>query len=407
MLNKQLYIRPQLLLICAWIVVVFFDERIMQKFFLSNLIAIGLGLIAIMFSISRGLAKSIYIITGLLLTAWAIAYLQFGLQPGAFQEFFKIFLIIIGGLAVSQLFSTETFEQLLKPFAIVMGAYLFLQAMVIGTPDYNDLRFGLYFSYGNPNTVGFLISICIVLLLYCYRTTAIWKWLLLIFLCALLTKTYSRSAIFGMGVGMIFAFLFRRKEKLTRRDLSCFAVMFLIFTSLYILCEFGHQIDYMPSRTFLGYTYHPHFPHFHKFTIYNIGRFSIADVQKTHLSGRLTTWLAILQMIVSHPKAWLTGFGPGLVTNLNLLYLHYPCIDSLVLNCFYSYGVIGLFISLWFCIKLLITKSQTHRYQIMKAIFGFMMVFTLLVNNTTSASQVLLYGILLVGFILSKEKQVT
>lgn len=403
-LDRKPWIHRQLLLFCAWIVVVFLDEHLIHKLFLSNIVAVGLFIVSGILLLTKPFKESfsILLITGLMIFAVLCSYLQFGLQPNYLEEFSKTVLIIIGGMMLGKLYSTEQFEYILKPFPIVFGCYVFLQAAIIGTPDYNDLRFDLY-SYGNPNTLAFLMSICIVILLYCYRVSSVWKWLFIIFFSIILMRTYSRSAVFGLTGGLLFAFTFRRKKPFSIREVTACIVLLLLLLWFFILYLYGNAIDHLPSPTLLGYYYHPHFPHYHRFAIYNIGRFSLADIQKTHLSGRLVVWSAILKTIAQHPAAWLTGFGPGLVPKLNLLRMHYPTIDSLILKCFYSYGLIGLGISCWFCLKLVTAQAISNRYQILKNILGFFMVFTLVANDTTSASQALLYGMLVVGFIFSKQ----
>lgn len=387
-------INPIIWLYAIWMVIIFFDERLYNKLFLSNLVAIGLCAYTSVIATYEKFKEMRFILAALafIVIITICSSIQFGIQMNFIEELAKSLLVLLGGITISKLYSTEQLEWILKPVPIILTLYFFIQFFIIGAP-LSSSRLSLDRSLGCANTIAYFMAFSIVILLCCYRSNSWWKWLIICFLTYLLADTYSRSTIFGLTLAIVATLLFRRKKKFSKTDCLMLLIPLMIVINLVILEKFAIFLYQHPIPTLVHFDNSPY--------IGGIARFYPHTMDT---SGRFSMWLNIIQTIFQHPKALLTGFGPGLVPQLNLYHNHYLSIDSIVVKFLYSFGIIGLLLAIIFCIKLALPRSETHHYQVLKSMLGILTVFCLLANDTTSASQTILYGMLLIALVFSREK---
>jgi hypothetical protein len=310
-----------------------------------------------------------------------ISILVFGVQQSFMTEFLKYFFVFIGGLLIASVYPSDALAKILRFFPIVLVMYLLFLTWSHGFSFYQYYRLGLSDTLGGPNTVGFFISVAIIVLLADDNAIAkFWlKSIIIIILLTFLASTFSRSAIFGLLLGYLYAFFLKKKKRIS--DIVLFVYMVFVFgLIMYYFSAHAHEL------------YH------HEIAKFNV----FSDVRKTGGSGRLTIWVTVLHQWLIHPKAWLTGFGPGLISKFNLFGVHYKSIDSFAVVSIYSYGIIGFIASLFIYYKLLIVKEDDC-YVNYKRLLGAFLFFVLIVNNTTSASQAVFLGMLIFAFVLSKN----
>lgn len=400
-LSTKPYIHHSLWLFTAWILIIFYDQHIFSSLYLSTAIAIAITGFALFQLIKKSLktAACLIGIASLLCCTSMMAQLQFGAHYNHQIELIKDIIILTGGIALSKLYPTKIFEYVLKPFPPALLLYLLIQASLMGTYTM-DSRFSLDNGIGTANTIAYLICFAIIILFYFNYASNIAKWLMITIFTIFLAKTFSRTAIFGFMGSILFLIIFHRHGSFSKKELSLtFLVLCTIILSFITMYYFTPYLQQWLPHTVSPEKYHPYFNN-----QYNIHRFLINyDFYKTHLSGRITAWIEILHTIWQNPKAWFIGFGPGLLTSINIYNQHFRSIDSFILKLFYYYGISGLIIACWFCYILICNKPSQTRYYAMKIILGFFMAFSLAINDTTSAAQALLYGILMTAFIFSKE----
>lgn len=381
LLSKQIDLKS-LLCILMWILMVFFSSSFFYHAFFSTIIICLVMTVAIVRVV--GLRLDIFflgIFFSIFLAASMISILIFGVQQSFVTEFFKIFFVFIGGMLIASAYTSEAIAKMLRFFPMVLIVYLLFLMWSHGFSFHQDHRLGLPDTLGGPNTVGFFISVAIIILLADDNAIAkFWlKLIIIIILLTFLATTFSRSAIFGLLLGYLYAF-FLKKKKRTSGIVLFVCIVFIFWLMMHYFSAHADELYY------------------HEFAKFNV----FSDVKKTGGSGRLTIWVTVLRQWFVHPKAWLTGFGPGLISKFNLFDMRYKSIDSFPMMSIYSYGIIGFIASLFIYYKLLIVKKDDC-YVNYKRLLGAFLFFVLIVNNTTSASQAVFLGMLIFAFVLSRN----
>lgn len=352
-----------------------------------------------------------------LLTSSFISYLFFGLQPNAIPELFKIIIVFSGGLLLARTLSEKTLIQVISPYPYVIISVLLFILSIWGnsTPAARDGRLGFYYSLGAPNTVGFLLASALLILVFQSSTIfryRVLKWVYIFFGMILLTITYSRSAIFGFFIALILTNILYKKFSIIHY--KSFLIVFAIFLSIFMTPT--HLINHLlmdkpflfrlivsppqmrPSPWLLSEenSVQPTSP---TDSNANTKRFYY---DQRFGSGRLGLWKGLINNSIKQPVSLAIGFGPGLIQDPQLRKID-TSTDSLIFLGWHSYGIIGLFIAIVFLIQLSFRKyGDTLSTGMLKTSFSLFLLFTLVINNSTSAQQVLLLGMFIVAFVFSK-----
>lgn len=412
--------------ILFWVFVIFLNWRFVPKLFISNvaLIVVLAVLACALFFYDKKKLCFIIIFAGIVSLCAGISMAIFGVNPGAVEELSKVILGVIGGLIIAKALTYSTIVNFLRPFPVVMMVYLILLMVILnaGVFDAHD-RLALYFTLGGPNTIAFIIGIGMILLIfYSFLRWAWLRYITLFILSMFLILTFSRSGILGLICGLIFGFvciLFRIKQlniHFKKVSLVVFLGVLTSYSLIYwqthqILLASTHDIKKNPiqnlnpvslQKVHIMKGLHKRGERMSS----NLGRFNIYnDYLRTRFSGRALMWVTLLRDWFVHPAAWLTGFGPGWVSRLNIYNVHYLSMDSFIIMSIWSYGVVGFILASVFLWFLLFHKTSTLKERVVKATMGCFLIVTLLTNYSLSATQALVYGAFAIGLVFCEGEQ--
>lgn len=421
------------LFLCSltWALVVFIQERIFGKLFLSIILAAIICLVAFLHLLSHKKYKPLFLILGAIVF-WLILISISKLNlthflPNGLGEAVKFFTVFFCGMLIAKSFSHKTLSKSLIPLPLVFLLFLLIKLLFYKTFLISDGRFELYSSLGSPNTIGFLCSFLVIYTLYNLRPLYL-KYGALCLLLIFLGITFSRSAILGLVIGLAAPFLIQGILKLFPVKIVTLRIIFLIFLLILNALIFYtfHQIHKTTTENHRHLTTNisnpdptPSSRKSINFTNYlattqqartalikmNKKRFEWGGVENATVtgSGRLILWDAALNNVWQHKKSWLTGFGPGNISQLNVFNAHYPSTDSIIILALHSYGLIGLLCALIFVTYLCFPTKLSDSAFKFKCSLGTFMSIVLITNNTTTASQTLLYGMLMIGLIFSNS----
>ena len=362
-----------------------------------------------------------------LLCSSLISMLVFGKQPSYFVELAKIVIIFGGGVLFSRAISHEKLLKLLAPFPYVVTLTIFLQ-FVMGEADFDILnyaRLGFINTLGEPNTIGFFLASAILFLLCDDRASGMLRkiqWLFILTDILLLSMTFSRSAILGVVLALIGVAVFTARNKGKKGFQGLIITLFLIaglVPSYYFMKNFValknsyHSMKMVDSTNNNEPVVYPHksdvvfddsADHRSFMLALNFQRFNLNKSLSQLSNGRLKLWENIIRDSFNSPLRVFIGVGPGLIKDAKLAEVDNTT-DSLLIMAYYSFGIIGVGILAFFFIRLVrqYLFDEHTRSDIQLAIFVLLSV-TWLVNNSTSAQQLLFLGALLVALVFSKPQ---
>lgn len=214
----------------------------------------------------------LYLFSGYLFLSTLFSYIAFKeLQPGSFAMLIKILILFPGGLLLAQAISEKKLKIVLNvyPYALLI---FFLVMYVFTRLDYHILNWGrlcnVYF-LGAPNTMGFLFALALLQLFFqqSHSTLAKYiKWICIILTMYILVGTFSRSAIWGLSLGIILSLLFCYrlaifKNKFLYQFMVCFLVATILIANTFVplvitkLRQVNHDVDDRYTVLYQGLTY--------------------------------------------------------------------------------------------------------------------------------------------------------
>lgn len=418
-------ILPTALFAFAWFLSLFWQTDF-YHIQISTLIAFGLLFISLSFCIKNRIRyHDIFFFLIFLLGLTLISTYIFGSKPHAFAELLKVMIVFAGGLLLARTLEEKSLYQLLITFPYIYITGLTSILLFWGVSLRGEIygRLGFYHSLGSPNTIGFFLAAALILLVFQSRKNGninVLNWIYIFLGLILISLTFSRSAIFGFLLSLIFTAWSYRKSNL----INHYKLLVIGFLSILFLMAAPHLASYfLVSNPLIA---KPHFlkhedqldkqeqpqwegnftPQLNKERFY----FNNPKNGDQFDSGRLQVWSWIAKESFSQPSRLLFGLGPGLLPETPTKKTN-SSIDSLPFMALYSYGIAGLIISVIFLIRLIFNNVNadlnSNSQKILKTAFSMLMFFTLAVNNSTSAQQLMLLGMLIIGFIFSKSSNHT
>lgn len=137
----------------------------------------------------------------------------------------------------------------------------------------------------------------------------------------------------------------------------------------------------------------------------NIERLKFKGGSLVATSGRSIIWLGLIKKGLENPSTLIFGNGPGFI-HYKSLSKYDDVADSIIFQGLYSYGIPGFLFAIFFLMRLFFNKraSDPIPLGLVRVSLSLFMLFTLAVNNSTSAGQLLFLGMLIVGFVFIKPQ---
>jgi hypothetical protein len=373
-----------------WLAMLFCDHRVFGKFFLSDLAALFLcGFVIIALFLNKRMRLELILLILLLLLLPVLDYfIQGRALPSALGEWVKLFLFLVGGFALSIYFSSKNILGLFSGYPLALFMF-FVLLLFHGFPHYADGRFALYLTLGSPNTVGFLLAVGIIFTLFSSPLSAVStvvQAVMIVLFSVLLYLTFSRSASYGLLIGLVYVSWLGGAMNVRRLGLCLIVLVAVFFYHLIHPMFFAYTSQHITTQQA------------------DLARFNVfQDTLKQLGSGRITIWYTTWIDFLHHPSAWLTGLGPGQVSYLNIFHVAYKSTDSFLVMALHSYGFVGLVMATAFCVSLFCVGRSNEPDSSLKRVLGPFFCFTLVSNYSASASQVSLYAMLIVGFLYASS----
>jgi hypothetical protein len=234
-------------------------------------------------------------------------------------ELTKIVLLAVSSLAIIDILPTEKMTIFTRLIPVLVAG-LTASVYLAGAWDYSDPllhRFGVP-AFGSPNTTGYVLSFCLILLHHhLFQDTGTATRLLTLtsytILGMALVTTQSRG-----GWLIYLSGLFVMSGKKVRIALVATAGIGIVLT---LFTPLGETVSRL-----------------------NV----IVDVRETGGTGRLFIWQQLLQNMFRAPLAIITGMGSG-ATSFYVAESDTPIesTHSMIIEIFYSYGVAGVVAFAW------------------------------------------------------------
>lgn len=294
-------------------------------------------------------------------------------------ELGKILVLLFSSLALVDLFPKEKSTLFLWAVPTLVAAQT-LGAYLAGTWDYYDPvlhRFGVP-SFGSPNTTAFVLAFSLLLLHHSWKhhRAAVNLWLIFAayaILAVALVATQSRGGLLIFLVGLFL--MSGRTLRIVLLSAAGVGVAIVLLTSV------GETV----SRLNL-----------------------IMDLREDGGTGRLFIWQQLVEGLLHNPLWLIVGRGPGAINvDIEGSYSNAVSSHSMIVEIFYSYGLIGVGVFVWILTRLwrrIVNEPAEPAFFILKRTLLLTLVVSFFLDSYPLTAQILWFSPFLFAIIAIPQR---